>query len=67
MTPTRMFLYWYQETDESIPVMVKLDKVVMPYIELIQEKNTTYKLTYCFKVYAYMNPHLLSEYDHQII
>ena len=39
----------------------------MPYIELIQDKNTTNKLPSCFKGYAYMNPHLLSVYDHQII
>ena len=47
--------------------MVKLKQVLMPYIELIQEKNTTNKLPSCFKEYADMNPHLLSEHDHKII
>ena len=39
----------------------------MPYIELIWEKNTTNKLLSRFKVYADVNPHLLSEHNHQII
>ena len=39
----------------------------MPYIELIQDSNTTKKLPSHFKGYADMNTHLLSEYDHQII
>ena len=39
----------------------------MPYSELIQENNKTNKLPSCFKGYADMNPHLLSEHDHQII
>ena len=39
----------------------------MLYIELIQDKNTTNKLPSRFKGYADMNPHLLSEHDHQII
>ena len=39
----------------------------MPYIELIQDKNTTDKFSSSFKGYADMNPHLLSEHDHQII
>ena len=47
--------------------MVKLRKVAMPYIELIQEKNTTNKLPSHFKGYTYMNPRLLSEHDQQII
>ena len=47
--------------------MVNLKQVVMPYIELIQEKNTTNNLPSSFKGYADMNPHLLSEHDHQII
>ena len=59
MTPMRKKSYWYYETYESIPVMVKLKQVVMPYIELIQEKNTTNNLPSRFKGYAYMNPHLL--------
>ena len=46
---------------------VKLKKVVIPYIELIQYKNTTNKFPSHFKVYAFMNPRLLSEHDHQII
>ena len=47
--------------------MVKLKQVVMPYIELIQDKNTTYKFPSYFKGYADTNPHLLYEHDHQII
>ena len=39
----------------------------MPYIELIQEKNTTNKLPSIFEGYADINPHLLSEHDNQII
>ena len=39
----------------------------MTSIELIQENNTTNKLSSCFKAYDDMNPHLLSEHDHQII
>ena len=39
----------------------------MTYIELIQENNKTNKLPSSFKGYAGMNPHLLSEQDHQII
>ena len=38
MTPTRKNFYWYHETDEAIPVMEKLKQVMMPYIELIQDK-----------------------------
>ena len=47
--------------------MVKSKQVVMPYTELIQDNNTTNNLPSHFKGYADMNPHLLSEYDHQII
>ena len=47
--------------------MLKLKQVVMPYIELIQDKNTTNKLPSRFKGYADMNPHLLSEQYHQIV
>ena len=47
--------------------MVNLKQVVMPFIELVQYKNTTNKLPSRFKGYAFMNPHLLSEHDHQII
>ena len=39
----------------------------MPHIELMQDNNTTNKLSSRFKRYADMNPHLLSEHDHQII
>ena len=47
--------------------MVKLKQVVMPYIELIQDKNTTNKLPSRFKGYTVINPNLLSEHDHQMI
>ena len=39
----------------------------MPYIELIQDNNTTNEFPRCFKGYSDMNPHLLSEHDHLII
>ena len=39
----------------------------MPSIEFIQDKNTTHKLPSRFKGYDDMNPHLLSEHNHQII
>ena len=41
MTPMKKTSHWYHETNEAIPVMVKLKQVVMPLIELIQENNTT--------------------------
>ena len=47
--------------------MVKLKQAVMPFMELIQDKNTTNKLSSRFKGYAFMNPCLLSEHNHQII
>ena len=47
--------------------MVKLKQVVSPYIELIQDNNTTNKFPSRFKGYADMNPHLLSEHNNQII
>ena len=47
--------------------MVKLKQVVMPFIELIQYNNTTNNFLLHFKGYAFINPHLLSEHDHQII
>ena len=47
--------------------MVKLKQVVMPYIELIQDNNTTNNFPSRFKGYSDMNPNLLSEHDHQII
>ena len=67
MTPTGETSYWYHDLGEAILVMVKLKQVVMPYIELIQYNNTTYKFLSRFKGYSDMNPHLLSEYDHQSI
>ena len=39
----------------------------MPYIEFIQNNNTTNNISSGFKGYADMNTHLLSEHDHQII
>ena len=39
----------------------------MPQIEFILDKNTTNKFPSRFKGYSDMNPHLLSENDHQII
>ena len=47
--------------------MAKIQQFVMPYIELIQYKNTTNKLPSRFKGYADINSHLLLEHDHQII
>ena len=47
--------------------MVKLKQVLMTYIEFIVDKNTTNILPSRFKRYADMNPHFLSEHDHQII
>ena len=59
--------YWYHEPDDAIPVIVNLKQVGMPKIRLIQDNNTTNNLPSHFKGYADMNPHLLSEHDHQII
>ena len=39
----------------------------MPYIELVQDKNTINKFPSHFKVYADMNPYLLSQHNHQMI
>ena len=47
--------------------MVKLIKVVMPHIELIQDNNTTNKLPLRYKAYSDMNPRLLSVHDHYVI
>ena len=47
--------------------MVKLKQVVMPFLDMIQYNNTRNKLPSCFRGYAFMNTHLLSEHDHQII
>ena len=67
MTPMKKTSHWYHETNEAIPVMVKLKQVVMPLIELIQENNTTNKLSLRYKGYADMNPCLLSVHNHQVI
>ena len=67
MTPIRKNSYWYHDPDESIPFMLNLKQVVMPYIELIQENNTTNKLSSLFKEYDDKKHHLLSVHDHQII
>ena len=39
----------------------------MPYIEWIQDNNTTNNLPSRFKGYADINPNLWSEHDHKII
>ena len=39
----------------------------MPYIKLIQAKNTTNKLPSRFKIYVDTNPHTSSKHDHRII
>ena len=67
MTPTKKTSHWYHETNEEIPVMVKLKQVVMPLIELTQENNTTNKLPLRYKGYADTNPCLLSVHNHQVI
>ena len=67
MTPMKKTSHWYHETSKEIPVMVKLKQVVMPLVELIQEKNTTNKLPLRYKGYADMDPFLLSVHDHQVI
>ena len=67
MTPMRKTSYWYHEPDESIPVMVNLKQFVMTFIEFIQYNNRTHKFPSRFKGYAFMNPRLLSEHDHQNI
>ena len=67
MSTMRKTSYWYHKPDESILGMVKLKQFLIPYIELIQDNNTTNKLPPCFKGYADMNPSLLSEHGRQII
>ena len=47
--------------------MLKLKQVFVPYIELIQDNNITNKFPSHFKEYNDMNPHLLSEHNHQSI
>ena len=67
MTPMKKTSHWYHETNKAIPVMVKLKKVVMPLIELIQENNTTSKSPLRYKGYADMKSCLLSVHNHQVI
>ena len=67
MNPMIKTSHWYHKPDESIPIMVKLKKVVMPLIELIQHNNTTNNFPLRYKGYADMNPHLLSVHNHQVI
>ena len=67
MTPMSKTSYWCHKLDESIPFMVKLNQVVMPFIELIQYNNTANKLQSSFKGYTDSTPHLLFEHNHQII
>ena len=67
MTPMQKTSHWYHETNKAIPVMVKLKKVVMPLIELIQENNTTKHLPLSYKGYADKIPCLLSVHNHQVI
>ena len=67
MTPMEKTSHWYHETNEAIPVVVKLKQVYMPLIELIQENNTTNKLPLRYKGYADMNPCSLSVHNHQVI
>ena len=57
MTQMRKNSYWYHNPNEAIPVMVKLQQFLMPYIELIQDNNTTNKLPSLFKGYADIKPH----------
>ena len=66
MTPMKKTSHWYHETNEAIPVMLNLKQVVMPFIEVIQENNTTNKLPLRYKRYVDMNPRLLSVHDHQV-
>ena len=49
MTPMKKTSHSYHETNKAIPVMVKLKRVVMPIIELIQRNNTTNKLPLRYK------------------
>ena len=67
MTPMKKTYHWYHETNKTISVMVKLNQVIIPLIELIQENNTINKLPLRYKGYTDMNPCLLSVHDHQVI
>ena len=64
MTPMIKTSYWYQKPYEAIPIMVNLKQVIMPFIEFIQDHNTTNKFPSRIKGYADMNPRLLSEHYH---
>ena len=46
---------------------MKLKQIVMTFVECNQDNNTKNKFPSCFKVFADMKPHLLSEQNHQII
>ena len=63
----RKTAYWYHNPDESIPGMVKFKEFGMPYIEFIQDNNTTNNFPWRFEGYPDMKTNLLSEHDHQII
>ena len=67
ITPMIKTSYWYHDPNEAILVIVKFKKCVMPIIELIHYKNTTNHFPSRFKGCDFMNYHLLSEHDHQII
>ena len=67
MTPMKKPSHWYHQPKEAIPAMVNLKQVVMPLIELIQDKNTTKKLPLHYKGYADMTPCFLSVHDHQVL
>ena len=47
--------------------MVNLKQVAIPFIEFVQKNNTTNKMPSRFDGYSDMNPHLLSEHNHQVI
>ena len=49
MTPIIKTFHCYHEPNTSIPVMVKLKKVVMTLIEFIQDNNTTNNLPLRYK------------------
>ena len=57
-TSTRKTSYWYHDPDLVIPIIVKLQQVVMPFIEFIQYTNTTNTFPTRFKEYTYINPRL---------
>ena len=67
MTPMKKTSHWYHDTNEAIPVIVKLKQVVMSLIELIQENNKTNNLPLHYEGYADMKPCLLSVHNHQVI